>query len=142
MQQLTPNLLWLGHAGEAQDSRHLFDTGIKAVIELAAEELPSQPPRELIYCRFPLVDSPDNDRAALFLAVSTVANLLERRVPTLVCCGSGLSRSPAIAAAALALVYQEPPEECLKQVAQLHRSDVSPGLWNQVVGLLDSLRSV
>jgi protein-tyrosine phosphatase len=140
MQQLTPHPLWLGHLGEGRNLQQLFDAGIQALVELAAEEAPSHPPRELIYCRFPLLDGADNDRKVLYLAASTVASLLERGVPTLVCCGSGLSRSPALAAAALALVYQEPPEECLKQIAQQHRTDISPGLWNQLVGLIDSAR--
>jgi protein-tyrosine phosphatase len=141
MQQLTPHLLWLGHLGEGRNFQQLFDAGIKALVELAAEDMPSQPPREMIYCRFPLLDGADNDRAVLYLAVSTTASLLERRLPTLVCCGSGLSRSPAIAAAALSLVYQAPPEESLKQVARQHHTDVSPGLWNQLVSLVDSTRS-
>jgi protein-tyrosine phosphatase len=140
MQQLTPYALWLGHLGEGRNFQQLFDNGIKALVELAAEELPSQPPRELIYCRFPLLDGAGNDKTLLYLATSMVANLLERNLPTLVSCGSGLSRSPAIAAAALALVYQEPPEECLKQVGHQHRTDVSPGLWNQLVDLVDAAR--
>jgi hypothetical protein len=140
MQQLVPHPLWVGHLGEGRNLQKLFDVGIQALVEVAAEEAPSRPPRELIYCRFPLLDGADNDRKVLYLATSTVANLLERGVPTLVCCGSGLSLSPALAAAALALVYQEQPEECLKRVAQQHRTDVSPGLWKQLVDLVDSIR--
>ena len=140
MQQLVPHPLWVGHLGEGRTLQKLFDVGIQALVEVAAEEAPSRPPRELIYCRFPLLDGADNDRKVLYLATSTVANLLERGVPTLVCCGSGLSLSPALAAAALALVYQEQPEECLKRVAQQHRTDVSPGLWKQLVDLVDSIR--
>jgi hypothetical protein len=120
----------------------VFDAGIKALVELAAEEPPSQPPRELIYCRFPLLDGTGNERQLLDLAISSVANLLERKVPTLVACGRGLSRSPAVAAAALALIYQEPPGECLKRVAQHCHSDVSPGLWSEIASYLDSTRSL
>jgi hypothetical protein len=140
MNQVLPHLLWLGHAGEAGDFRHVFEADIKAIVEVAMEEVPSQPPRELIYCRFPLLDGAGNDAKLLSLAINTVANLLEGRVPTLVCCGSGLSRSPAIAAAALSMVFQDAPEECLKQIVQHHHSDVSPGLWNEVMGFLDSSR--
>ena len=141
MQQIVPHLLWLGHAREGQEFRALFDAGVKALVELAAEEPPSAPPRELVYCRFPLLDSTGNDRHLLSLAINTVANLVEKRVPTLLCCSTGVSRSPAVAAAALALVYQEPPEDCLKQVAAHHPSDVSPGLWSEIIAFLDSTRS-
>ncbi len=141
MNQIFPHFLWLGHARESADYRQLFSTGIKAVVELAVEEPSSQLPRELIYCRFPLLDGAGNEAKLLSLAIRTVGTLLESRLPTLVCCSSGLSRSPAVAAAALALVSQEPPEQWLKRVAAHHPSDVSPGLWNELTGFLDSVRS-
>src|SRR5438128_271779 len=110
MNQFVPHLLWLGHAGDGRDFRRLFDSGIKALIDLAMEEPPTQPPRELIYCRFPLLDGAGNDAQLLLLATQTVMALLQRHVPTLVCCANGMSRSPAIAAAALALLHDEAPE--------------------------------
>jgi hypothetical protein len=140
MNQFVPHLLWIGHAGETTDFRPIHEAGIRAIVELAVEERPGQPPREVIYCRFPLVDGAGNDRQLLSLSINTLANLLEVRVPTLVCCGTGLSRSPAIAAAALSLLYQQPPEECLQQLLEHHPSDVSPGLWNEVKNFLDSTR--
>jgi hypothetical protein len=50
------------------------------------------------YCRFPLVDGPGNDRKRLQLAITTVANLLEKKVPTLVVCGAGQPVDPIRAA--------------------------------------------
>ena len=61
------------------------------------------------------------------------------KIPTLVCCGAGMSRSPAIVAAALALVERAPFEDCLRRVARHHPSDVSPGLWSEVVKLPSAL---
>src|SRR5437867_10939638 len=113
MKQIMPYFLWLGHAGEGRNYRDLFDAGIKALVELAAEEAPSQPPRELIYCRFPLLDGAGNDSDLLMLAIANVSSLLGKRMPTLVCCSSGLSRSPAITAAALTHIQPETPEACL-----------------------------
>lgn len=140
MRQILPYSLWLGHAGDGSDYRHILDAGIEAIVQLAAEEVPLQPPRELIYCRFPIKDSPDNDRKLLNLAITTLANLLEARVPTLVCCGGGMSRSPVIAAAALSMVYQEEPDACLEQVAGHAPADVLPGLWAEVKSFLEAER--
>jgi protein-tyrosine phosphatase len=140
MQQIIPHRLWLGHAGEGRDFRSLFDAGIRAVIDLAAEEPPMQPPRDLINCRVPLLDGPDNDPLLLELAVRIAATLFERQIPTLVCCANGMSRAPAILAAALALTQREPPEECLRRIMAHHPADVSPALWNDVTRLLGSLR--
>jgi hypothetical protein len=139
MDQITPYRLWIGHSGQERDWPRLFGTGIRAVIELAMEEPPEGSPRELIACRFPLLDGPGNDAGVLGLAVCTVGELVRAQVPTLLCCGGGVSRAPAVAAAALALAHGLPPADCLQQVAACHHCDVSPGLWDDVTTLLPSL---
>jgi hypothetical protein len=145
MKQILPYQLWLGHAGDGRDFRQILDIGITAVIQLAEEEPALKPPRDFIYCRFPLQDGPGNSVETLCLAIDTVANLLTRQVPTLICCGAGMSRSPAVAAAAMARVQNVPPVECLKHVVACHPSDVSPGLWGEItrlMSLLDSQQAV
>jgi protein-tyrosine phosphatase len=136
MWQVAPHVLWVGHAGDGTDFRRVFDLGIRAVVQVAAEEPPPRTPRDLVFCRFPLVDGPGNDAGVLSLAVETVSGLLRRRVPTLVCCGAGLSRSPTVAAAALSLAYGELPDNCLQLVAAHRRLDVAPGLWHEIQALL------
>jgi hypothetical protein len=138
MNQISPHPLWLGHVGEGEAFRRLFDLGIEAVVQLAAEEPPLPLPRELILCRFPLLDGIGNRPALLALAVETTAALVRARTPTLICCGAGMSRSPAVAAAALTLAYGGPSEEWLKTIAEHHPSDVSPGLWDEVRHVLVS----
>src|SRR4051794_31485287 len=133
MNQIPPYSLWLGHAGDGRDSQRILDAGIEAVVHLAAEEPPLHLPRELTYLRFPLVDGPDNPAGLLELAVTSVARLLKLGKPTLVCCGAGMSRTPAVAAAAPAILGGETPESCLVRVTEHHASDVLPGLWAEVV---------
>jgi hypothetical protein len=87
----------------------------------------------MIACRFPLIDGLGNAPHVLGLAIRTVASLIEAKVPLLVCCGEGMSRAPAIVAAALAATQHESPETWLKRVTQHHPSDVSPGLWSEVI---------
>jgi protein-tyrosine phosphatase len=140
MNKIEPYPLWVGHAGEGRDFRMLFDAGIRALVQLALEEPPLETPRELIACRLPLIDGTGNRPEVLYLAISTVATLLKMHLPTLIFCGGGMSRSPAIAAAGLAMVHHQPPEKCLEQVVKCHPSDVSPGLWSEITGLLPSVR--
>jgi protein-tyrosine phosphatase len=140
MRQILPHALWIGHANDGRNYKEIFDAGIQAIVQVAVDEPALEPPRELIYCRFPLVDASGNERRLLYLAVVTVANLLEKNVPTLVCCGSGMSRSPVIAAAALAMVRQDKPDDCLRQIAEHHPHDVTAGLWVDVKKVCDSLR--
>lgn len=142
MNQILSYPLWIGHGGEGHDFPTIFAAGIEAVIELAVEEPVSPSPRELIACRFPLHDGAGNRQAVLVLAIRTVATLIEAGIPTLVCCSGGMSRSPAVVAAALALVRHETPASCLKQVTFHHPSDVSPGLWKEIVRLPHELLEV
>jgi protein-tyrosine phosphatase len=140
MIQIEGQPLWLGHAGEGREYQQLYDAGIQAVVQVAAEELPAQAPRDLISCHFPVLDGTGNRGRLLFLVVTTLATFLRLHIPTLVCCSMGRSRAPALAAAALALVHQQPPEAWLERITQRHPADVSPGLWNDLVALLPSLR--
>ena len=114
MTQIQPYSLWIGHAGEARDYERIADAGIEALVNLAAEEKCDRPPRELLYLRFPLIDGIGNRSGWLDLAVTSVANLLRLRVPTLVYCGAGRSQSPVIAASALAVAFRANPEDCLR----------------------------
>jgi hypothetical protein len=132
MIQVQPHSLWLGHAGDGRNFRQILDAGIKAVVHLAAEE-PSPPlPRELVFFRFPLIDGEGNSGHLLLLTLGTVTHLLKMRLPTLMYCSVGLSRTPAIAAAALAILDRENPDVTLQRVLKGHPADVSPALWSEV----------
>jgi hypothetical protein len=135
MREISPFPLWIGHADDGRDRVQLAEFGIEAVVQLAAEEPPLVPLRELIYCRVPLLDGVGNPPGRLHLAIGTVAELLGRGVPTLVCCGNGLSRAPVIAAAALARRHGASPGEWLMRIIATHPADVSPGFWDEVVAL-------
>jgi hypothetical protein len=133
MNQVTPHLLWIGHHGEGRDFPTLFDRGIRAIVQLAFEEPPLQLPREFIYCRFPLFDASGNDPQLLQIAINTVADLHRRAITALVCCGAGMSRSPAITAAAIATADRVALDACLRRVHDCHPTDVTPGLWQDVL---------
>ena len=133
MRPIPDETLWLGHAGDVRDPRALLDAGITAVVDLALGEAPPRLPRDLVYCRFPIVDGPGNPPAVLRLAVETVACLLRTRMPALVYCSAGMSRSPAVVASALALVRGRTPQEWLERLAKDSPCDVSPGLWADIL---------
>jgi protein-tyrosine phosphatase len=124
--------LWLGHRGDVDDPGDIVATGILAVVDLALNEAPALLPRDRTHCRFPLIDGAGNPSWLLQAAVETVACLLRSGVPTLVYCSAGLSRSPCIAGAAIALVRAWPLDEGLKFILQSGPADVSPALWSEV----------
>jgi hypothetical protein len=129
LRKVTGYTLWLGHVGDVRNPSELLGAGIAAVVDLALNESPATLSRELVYCRFPLIDGPGNPGPLLRLAVDTVASLLRSNTPTLVYCGAGMSRSPAVAGAAIARVNGCPLAEGLVVALQSGVSDVSPGLW-------------
>jgi len=137
MHQIKPYDVWVGHAGDGLAYPEVLDNGIRAIVQVAAEEASLQPPRELIFCRCPVLDGAQDDLEVLYLAIRCVEVLLRKGIPTLVCCSAGMSRSPAIVAAALALVLQVGLDDCLKRVTEHHATDISPGLLRDVVESLD-----
>lgn len=141
MRQIVPYPVWIGHAADGRDFARLHEAGIRALVQLAVEEPALAPPRELLYVRVPLADGAGNRADSLALAVRTVAELLARGVPTLVCCGAGMSRSPCIVAGALAMIGGQPPEACLGLVAGRGPCDVSLSLWREVSGLVTAWQS-
>lgn len=132
MREIIPHRLWTGHARDARNLQMLHEQYIVAVVDLAAEEEPCKLSRDLIYCRFPLVDGGDNERERLLLAIRLTILLLREAVPTLVACSAGMSRSPAVAAAALSIVDGMHINDALLQVTGGHAHDISPKLWEEV----------
>ena len=106
MHQIKPHPIWIGHAGDGCDFKTIFAEEIRAIVQLAAEEPPVQAPKDLVLFRFPLLDAAGNDPDLLHLAITSVAASLKMKIPAWVCCGAGISRSPAIVAAALTLTNQ------------------------------------
>jgi hypothetical protein len=137
MTRIEPYTLWIGHAGEGRDFSRIAEAGIEAVVNLAREEPPAQPPRELMYLRFPMIDGTGNRSAWIDLAVTTVANLLRLSISTLVYSGAGMSRAPTIAAAAISVAFGKNPQDCLREIVARHPSDVSPGFWDEVKVVLN-----
>jgi len=136
MNQIQPYLLHVGHLGDGQHFKALFDENIRAVVQVAWENAPLQLPRELIFCRFPLIDGPGNRPEPIRLAIETVVHLLREQVSVLVCCDSGASRAPAIAAAALAQYTGKPLSGCLQEVTRHRHADVHPALYEHIEGIL------
>jgi Dual specificity phosphatase, catalytic domain len=136
MRQVPPYSLWIGNAGDVRRVAELMNAGIRAVIDLAANEPVAALPRELVYCRFPLLDGADNERWLLRAAIDMISQLLRNNAPTLVACSAGMSRSPALSAAAISLLTHRVPHECLQDCIKHGAADISPLLWHDVIEAL------
>jgi protein-tyrosine phosphatase len=137
MRQVIPQRLWIGNARDEHNVSEVLGAGVEAIVDLAMEEAPIRFPRDILYARMPLLDGAGNSPAALRVAIKLTAMLIAEQVPTLVACGGGLSRSPAIVAAALAAVRKAPLDETLQSLALDRPHDVSPGLWAEIHDALE-----
>ena len=138
MRHIPDYSLWLGHAGDARDRHELLRLGVGAVVDLAVEEPPAVAGHEMVYCRFPLLDGAENPPWLIRAAIEMTATLLRQKVPTLVACSSGVSRAPAVAAAALVRLGRPNLQDAMLYVAQFGQCDVSAGLLQDVVQVMES----
>lgn len=132
MHKIADYALWIGTAADARNARAILDHEIRAVLQLAYEEPPVHTSRDVLLVRIPLIDGAANEEPLLTLAITVLANLIREEIPTVVCCGGGMSRSPAIAAAALAVTERVSLDECLRHVTANYPADVSTTFWAQV----------
>ena len=128
MREVVPERLWIGNTIDARDVTRVLGHGITAIVDLAIEELPIQFPRDVVYCRFPLIDGAGNQPAVLRAAIETVASFITSGTATLVACSAGMSRSPAIVAAAMATTERITLADALGKLAAGQPHDVSPSL--------------
>lgn len=128
--------LWIGHVGDVRDLQQVHEHGIVALIDLAINEPIPVVPRDIVYLRFPLVDNEGNPVWVIRAAVDTLARLIRDNRPTMVYCANGMSRSVAIAGAALAQAHQITPQAGLETVGSDGPADVSTSLWAEILGSL------
>ena len=140
MHQIQPNLLWVGHAFDVREPRPLFEAEIAAVVDVAFEEPPAQLPRQLIYCRFPLNDGGGNDASVLLQTVQTIVDLIGCGTRTMVACSAGMSRSPTLAAFALAAHLNQTPEDVISRIADVKSLEVNGTLWTDVANIFSRIR--
>jgi hypothetical protein len=135
MRQIDELSLWIGTARDARDIKHVLDRGIKAIVDLALEEPPINPTRELVYLRFPLIDGNGNPQWLLRAVLATVDGLILSHVPTLITCGAGMSRSPAVAAVVAARFIELEPVDVLVSLQNHGPIDVSPTLLQELLAV-------
>jgi len=135
MRRIEELSLWIGTARDARDIKKVLDLGIEAIIDLALEETTIHPTRELVYLRFPLLDGIGNRSWLLRQAVTMIELSIGSHFPTLVACGSGMSRSPALVAIAVAPFLGMEPADVLVDFKNKGPIDVSPALWQDLLAI-------
>lgn len=139
MHQIYPNLLWIGHAFDVREPQPLFDAGITTVIDVAYEEPPAQIPRQLTYCRFPLNDGGGNDPKLLLQVLRTTTDFLNSESRTIIACSAGMSRSPTVAAFALAYHLSQDPDDVIARIGAIKSLELKNELWNDLLNVFPDI---
>jgi protein tyrosine phosphatase (PTP) superfamily phosphohydrolase (DUF442 family) len=110
------NGLFVGTVADAGDGPHLRTHGITAIVALTHADPDGGYPERPTVVDVPMVDGPRNDRAAFERAVTAVSSRLDEG-GVLVHCSAGASRSPAVAATALAIHEGIELDDAFRQVS-------------------------
>ena len=116
--------LFVGTTTDAGDGSLLHDHGVTLVVSLVHGEPDGGYPDGTAVVDVPMVDGPRNDRTAFDRAVTAVSSRLDDHT-VLVHCSAGASRSPAVAATALALSEGIGLDEAFRRV-RARRDAVDP----------------
>lgn len=114
--------LYVGTAADATDEPRLREHDVTAVVSLTHDAV--EPARTPV-TDVPMTDGPRNDREAFDRAVTETLSRLDADDPVLVHCAAGSSRSPSVAATALALHEDIDLAAAFEQVAD-RRDAVDP----------------
>ena len=95
--------LFVGTVDDAGATERLHERGITTIVSVIRGAPAGGYPADVTVVTVPMLDGPQNDLERFEQAVSHVLSVLQTDESLLVHCSAGASRSPAVAAAALAL---------------------------------------
>ncbi|WP_253739218.1 dual specificity protein phosphatase family protein [Halohasta salina] len=117
--------LFVGTIEDAGTGPLLENHGTETVVSLTHSPPDTGFPESVSVKQVPLTDGPQNDRAQFNEAVDVLVSALESGETVLVHCSRGASRSPSVAATALAITQDIGIKEAFEQVAE-HREACDP----------------
>lgn len=135
--------IYIGDKQDAKDSENLSENNIDTVISLIDENIVDRNHlNQRCYRSFPLLDDGANPQEQIDAAIYNVAGEIESDSNFLVHCAAGVSRSPVILAAALALVENKSFEEALIYMKDnCSQVTIHPDLADQVRNSIDRYRN-
>ncbi len=133
--------LFVGTLADAGDWERVRESGIEVIVSLTHGDPEGGFPPSATVRNHPMTDGPQNERAAFEAAVSAVRDGLDAGETLLVHCRSGASRSPAVAATALALERATDLETAFQQVVTRRDAvDPHPALVRQAARVFTERR--
>lgn len=134
--------VYIGDKQDAEDSEMLSDNDIRTVVSLIEDNVADRNHmNRRCYRSFALLDNDANPQEQVDAAIYNVAGEIEAQQNFLVHCHAGMSRSPAILTAALALVEDKTFDEALEYMRnEYHATSIQPELEKQVRQSVDRFK--
>jgi len=117
--------LFVGTIEDAGTGPLLENHGIELVVSLTHSPPDGGFPESVSVKQVPLTDGPQNDQAQFSEAVDVLVSAVESGEAVLVHCSRGASRSPSVAATALAITQDIGIKQAFEKVAE-HREACDP----------------
>ncbi len=89
--------------------------------------------------RFPLNDGGGNDPKILLQTLRTATDFLNSGTRTIIACSAGMSRSPTVAAFALAHHLPDTPDDVIARIAENKSLELKNELWNDLMQVYHEL---
>lgn len=117
--------LFVGTVEDAGDNALIREHSIVTIVSLTHRDPDGGFPSDVTVENVPMIDGPRNDQQRFDRAATHVLSCLKTEENLLVHCSAGASRSPAVAATALALYDEIGLEAAFKQVSK-RRNAIDP----------------
>ncbi len=98
--------LFVGTLADAADEELLTENGIDRIVSLTYGDPEAGYPKSISISQCPMMDGPRNDEETFQEAVEAVLSGFDQDETVLIHCSRGASRSPAVAATAVAIYEQ------------------------------------
>jgi len=135
--------IYIGDSDAANDREILNNKEINSIITLNTELIADYSDmNKRRYVSYPLLDSGTNPQEQVDAAVHYTAGEIESGDKFLIHCGAGMNRSPAILAAAIALVEEKEYIEALNEIKERHEpTQLSTGITEQAQKSVNRFRN-
>jgi len=128
--------LYVGSLADAGDTALLQENSINRIVSVTYGDPETGYPDSATVSQYPMMDGPRNEREVFAKAVEQVLMGLDQNETILVHCSRGASRSPSIAATAVALHKEIGIEEAFEQIGERRNNfDSHPAVVRQAVNV-------
>lgn len=133
--------LYVGDIRDASNTKQYYRYEIDAAVKLSHKAPDGGYLDHVEVHDHSMIDGPQNDQGSMTEAVRATADLLSKGETVFVHCSAGASRSPSVAAAALAVLKGVDVQEAGEQVRDARQIQVHPDVWENAQRAVEEVKN-